>query len=206
MILSEMETALLARLGVTSTDAFFTTAVRVDLLNEGLQVVSVEADWPWLQAVTTFATVAGTQSYTPPAEWAMTRVLSIDGYRPMEWRSLAEVRGTATTSRDMPAYFNVSAESILLAPVPAATYTVTHDYMVAEAPLVSSGDEPLMPAQFHYAIVAKAAELAHLRQRDNVRAAAQLAEYMSWLVRMRKTLRRSSAPKRVRSYGAGGIV
>jgi hypothetical protein len=191
-----------ARCGISDGDAFFADSDVDDMVNEALQVISSEADWPWLQAATTFSTVSGTQGYTPPSDWSVTRVLSIDGYKPLEWRSLPEIRGVETTFTSRPTAFTTNAETILLAPVPDGAYTVRHDYSVSESDLVSDTDEPLLPAQFHFAVVAKAAELMHLRQRDTQRAAAQMTEYTTWLTRMRRHMARSSAPKRVRSYGA----
>jgi hypothetical protein len=195
---AEIVHAVRYRLGNPTNEPFFTDPVLNSLVNEALQVVAAEDDWPWLQATTTFSTVSGTQTYTPPADWTRTKGLVIDGYAPIEWRTLAEIRAAGTTERQFPTYFTTFAEDILLAPVPDSAYTVRHDYYVSEAELSADTDTPVLPAQFHFAVVAKAVELGHLRQRDTQRAEPAQAEYRSWLDRMRKHMSRSKAPKRVR--------
>lgn len=195
---ADFRVAVRYRLGNPTNEPFFTDPVLNSLVNEALQVVTAEEDWPWLQAATTFSTVAGTQGYSPPDDWARTKGLIIDGNTALEWRSLAEVREIPTTATDTPQFFTVFAEEILLAPVPADAYTVKHDYFVSETVLDADTDTPLMPSQFHFAVVAKAVELGHLRQRDNQRAESAAGEYNTWLIRMRKHLSRTSAPKRIR--------
>src|SRR5688572_2366993 len=92
-----MLTAVRTRIGNPSTDGFYTDAQLGDLTNESLQIYTTEADWPWLQATTTFTTSDGTATYSPPAEWMKTRMLTIDGYDPMAERSLGEIREVALT-------------------------------------------------------------------------------------------------------------
>jgi hypothetical protein len=211
--LTELRAAVRTRIGVPTADSFYPDATLTDLVNEALAAVSAEADWPWLQASTTFATVAGTATYTPPADWDRTRALTIDGYDAMDYRTLPEIREYLSTIRGVPRVYTVSGEDLLLRPTPDSTYTVAHDYIVTEAPLVLDADTPLMPAQFHYSIVAFAVHLAHARNNEigsyrgavTGAAAAALAQYAQWLTRMHKHRRRSSGPMRVR-VRAGGIL
>lgn len=198
MQLSELRTAVRTRLGVPSTDGFYTDAQLTDLVNEALQVISTERDWPWLSTSETITTVSGTATDSPPAGWMKTRSLCIDGYDPMEQRSLLEIRGVPTTDRGMPTIYDISGDVLIFRPVPDGVYSIIHDYFKVEPSLTADADTPLMPTQFHYSIVAKASELAHLRQRDNTRAGAQLAEYNAWLGRMLDNRRRTSAPTRIR--------
>jgi hypothetical protein len=198
MQLSELRTAVRTRLGNPATDGFFSDANLTDLVNEALQAISTERDWPWLTTSTTFPTVAGTAAYTPTAGWMRTLVLCIDGYQPIEERQLAEIRSMPTADRGMPRYYAVTGDQIVLRDVPDGVYTITHDYVKVEPALTSDANTPLMPSQFHYSIVAKAAELASIRQRDAVRAGEQLAEYNAWVNRMLDNQRRTRAPKRIR--------
>lgn len=196
--LTTMRTAVRTRLGNPSTDGFFSDAQLTDLVNEALQVISAEADWPWQEATTTFSTAAGTNTYTPPTDWIQTRALVIDGYDAMEYRTLAEIREYLTTSQDVPTAYTVSGETLLLRPTPDGVYTVRHDYVKSEPALANDTDAPLMPNQWRYSIVAFACHLAHMRQGDTGRAAGALAEYASWKQRMLRQRRRSSGPMRVR--------
>lgn len=186
---------------MTDSDAFFADVQVDDLINEALAAISVEEDWPWLGASTTFSTVSGTQSYTPPSDWARTKSLCIDGYSPMEWRPLADIREAADSTSnfvDVPRFYTVWAEELLLGPKPGGAYTVRHDYIVSETALVADTDEPLMPAAFHYSIVAFAAHLASYRDGNLQRGAACLADYAAWKARMLGQRRRQSGPVRVR--------
>lgn len=197
--LTDMDTAVRTRLGNPSTDGFFSTAQVTDLVNEALLTIGTEADWPWLQSVgTAITTVAGTATYSiSDTGYTSTRGLCIDGSDPLEERQLAELRGMPTTDRGQPAFFAIAGSTIHLRPVPDAVYTIVHDIVTSEVALSGSGT-PALPAAYYYAVVAKATELAHLRQRDTARAQAALAEYNAWMQRMRDNLHRTKAPKRIR--------
>jgi len=205
MNLAQLNDAVRTRIGVPAGDAFYTDQVLTDLVNESLQVISTEYDWPWLDASTTFDLVNGTATYTPPADWMRTRSLCIDGFDAMEYRSLIELREWPTTIVDVPRYYHINVEQITLRPVPGAVWTVTHDYVKVEPTLVDSTDTPLMPSQFHYAIVAYAVHLAYLRSGDVQRATAAVADYQGWLRRMSDARRRQTSPLRVRVRPGGEL-
>lgn len=204
MTYEELQDSVRVRLGTPSSDNFFTSDVLGSLVNEALSAISTETDWPWLDATTTFATVTGTQTYTPPADWIRTKSLIItspdQSYETLQWRSLQEIReyGTATTEQGYPCRYTVYAEQILLAPVPGAAYTVRHDYIKQEPELQANTDTPIMPEQFHYSIVQHAVYLAHLRQGDLARANAAMQAYQGWLKRMEGHDKRVTVPLRVR--------
>jgi hypothetical protein len=202
---AQLREAVRTRIGVPPNDSYFTDVVLSDLVNEALQAITAEADWPWLELDTTFTTVAGTDTYTPPADWTDTRVLGIDGQDAMEWRPLAEILEEPTTHRGMPSRYTVSGEKLILRPVPDGAYTVRHHYVKNEQTLVTDADVPLMPTQFRYAVAALAAHLALMRSGDTARAASQLAEFQGWLKRMMQQRRRSRGPLRVR-VRAGQVI
>lgn len=205
MNLEQLQDAVRVRLGVPSSDTFYTQPVLTDLVNEAVQAISSEADWPWLQTSTSFSTSSGTGTYTPPADWVETRALCIDGYDAMEYRTIAEIREYPTTVTDVPSVYTVSGDAILLRPVPGGTYTVTHDYVKNEQTLVTPADVPLMPTQFRYSIVHMACHLAFLRSGDVNRATAALADYNGWKQRMLRQRRRSGGPIRIRVRPGGGF-
>lgn len=205
MDLGTLRTALRNRVGVSDYDGFFTDARLTDLINEAIQVVSSEEDWPWLQTTETIATVNGTQAYAPAADWLRTKALIIDGYDAMQWRSLQEIREYGSDYLGLPVVYTVYGDQILFGPTPGAAYSVTHDYIKQEPELAVSDDEPIMPSQFHGAILAQAAHLASLRAGDMSRVQAFGSEYSTWLNRMRDHRRRSSSPLRVRVRPGSGI-
>ena len=194
------------RLGVPASDTFYTAERLGDLTNEALQAISTEFDWPWLEASTTFSTAIGTATYTPPADWMRTRGLCIDGSDAMEYRSLIELREVPTTTTGEPGFYHINTELITLRPIPSSVQTVIHDYVKIEPALANPTDTPLMPAQFHYAIVAYAVHLGHMRQGDVQRATAALGDYTSWLRRMTDNRRRQTGGVRVRVRPGGGFA
>lgn len=193
-----MRNAVRTRLGVPAGDTFYTDEVLTDLVNEALQAVASDADWPWLTVSTSFPTVAGTGSYTPPADWTETRVLCIDGSDPIEWRSLAEIRQYPATSTGVPQIYYASANELILRPIPSSVMTVQHDYVKNEQTLVTDADVPLMPTQFRYSVVHMALHLAFLRAGDVQRATAAISDYAGWKTRMLRQRRRSAGPIRIR--------
>lgn len=206
MNLEQLRGAVRTRIGVPESDTFFTAPVLTDLVNEALQAISAESEWPWLETSTTFATVNGTATYTPPADWVATRSLCIDGFDAMEWRSLTEIREWPTSIVDVPRYFNVNAEVLTLRPVPGAVNTVIHDYFKNEQTLVTDADVPLMPSSYHYSVVAYACHLAYLRSGDVQRATAALADYQGWNKRMNERRQRQTGGLRVRVRPGGGFA
>lgn len=205
MNLSQLRDAVRVRLGVPGGDTFYTDTTLNDLINESLQAIASEADWPWLQTSTTFDTVAGDGAYDPPADWIETRSLCIDDFNAIEWRSLPEIREYPTSITDVPEAYTVSGDELLLRPVPAGVYTVQHDYLRMEQTLVTDSDVPFMPTQWRYSIVAFATHLAYLRSGDVQRATAALADYQAWTKRMRMQRRRSKGPIRVRVRPGGEL-
>jgi hypothetical protein len=83
-----------------------------------------------------------------------------------------------TTDRGVPAYFCIINLTLHLRPVPDGVYSIVHDIVKSEA-VLSGSTAPLLPTPYYFAVVAKATELGHLRQRDTTRAAAERAEYLS---------------------------
>lgn len=205
MNLAQLSDSVRVRLGTPAGDTFFTDPVLADLVNEALLAISTETDWPWLQTSSTIPTVNGTAAYTLAAGVRNTRALTIDGYDPLEWRTLAEIRSIPTTVTGQPTMYTVTQEQILVRPVPAGVYTLVHDYSTVEPVLSGPTSTPVMPSEFHYAIVALACHLAHLRGGDVNRAGAAMADYQGWLKRMVSQRRRSSGPIRVRVRPGGEL-
>ncbi len=201
-----MLTAVRTRLGNPATDGFYSDAQIGDMVNEGLQVVASEADWPWQRATTTFSTVSGTATYDPTAAsgWMKTRALCINGYDSMQERHLQEIREWDTATTGVPIYWCLDNELINLRPVPNAVFTVIHDYMKIEPELTSTA-EPLMPAQFRWSIVEYATYLALLRAGNSAGAGGAKAAFDTWLSKMADHRRRTSGTRRIRVRPGSGL-
>ena len=133
-------------------------------------------DWEWLRQSASFNTIDGQATYTPTqcgitagtfGKWARDTfrnyitaggvntetTMSYMGYE--DWRQLYEL-GANRDSRNRPVQMTITpSKSIALAPYPSSGYTVTGDYYTAPVILALDADTPLMPTQFHMAIVWK---------------------------------------------------
>lgn len=196
MTLTEMRTAVRTRLGNPSTDGFFSDAQLTDLINEALQAISSEDDWPWLQTSENIALTSGDGSYPPAANWIRTKQLYITNFEPLVQISLAEIN--EITTQGQPEYFHIYDEEIVVRPIPTVSATLIHQYIRSETALSGDSDTPVMPTMFHYAIVAFACYLAHLRQQRNELAQLELRAYQDWYRRMISFRRRSQLPIRPR--------
>lgn len=200
MILEQLRDAVRVRLGTPESESFYLSQPLDDLINEALSTISAEGDWAWLQTTETISTVAGTRFYTPATNWQTTKALSIQEYDAMIYLSLQEIRNWPDATRDVPMFYTVYQNQLYLAPTPSAVYQLRHDYLRTEPLLRDNTDTPLMPGVYHYAIIACAVHLSHLRSGDLPRAQAAQAEYASWLKRMegQKIKTTSSLKVRVR--------
>lgn len=196
--LEQLRDAVRIRLGVPAADAFYSDPTVDNLINEALNAVATEVDWPWLEATETISTVAGTAAYTPAANWTRTKALTINQYDSLLLRSLQEIREIDSTVQGLPLYYCVAAEQIILRPVPDAVYAIIHDYYKIEPALVTNTDTPLMPAPYHSAIVEYAVYLAALRSGEQARMQAAQQGYANWLRRILDNRRRSRSTMRVR--------
>src|SRR5213595_114407 len=99
-------TTLLARVrnraSVLANDTGLPNATLLDLINEALQDLSIESDWPWLQKIQTLTATPGSRSITPGVggDWAFTRALveTATGY-PLTQRQPIELFEVISTGR-----------------------------------------------------------------------------------------------------------
>ena len=130
-----------------------------------------------MRASASFVTVAGQATYTPVqcgvtagtfGQWlrdtfrSYTTATGITSESPLGymayagWRDVYEL-GAQRNTRAQPTVISITpAKSIALGPYPSAGYTITGDYYTAPVVLALDADTPLLPAQFHMAIVWKA--------------------------------------------------
>lgn len=203
----DLESAVRYRLGVPTGDSFNTDTVIDELLGEALYAVSAEAQWPWLQGSATITTAAGTASYAVPADWYRTRTLVIDTKGPsLELRQIRDIDDVYSTDRGLPCWYTIEGDQVVLRPTPDGVYSITHRYQKVEPALTAdsgAGSTPLMPAQYHHAIVQYAVWQSFLRANQGARAQAAFVAYQGWLKRMHDDRRRTSASPRIRVRPGG---
>lgn len=207
--LEQLRDSVRTRIGLPSADAFYTDPVVNDLVNEAIQQISLEADWPWLQASATLTTVLNQQAYTPPVAtghlWLRTRgITPTDDSNSLDWKPLLQIRNLGTISGD-PQVYCISGEQIVLGPRPGSVRTYTHDYIRQEPVLFQNEAQPLLPVPFRPAIVHLAAAMAHLRQNAVERYDMEMRSYNAALKRMMDNRRRSTAPAQVRIRPGTGL-
>jgi len=173
MNLTSLIEATRTRLGLPSSDAFFTDQVVTDLVNAGLQYISSRHDFPWLEASESLSTVAATETIaTGVAAQRTIALYDTTGIQLtyMPYHELVRIPANATSNTLR--FFGMRGSSLIIRPVPLGSVSgaLTHVYRSAEPRLLTGSDTPLMPQQFHDAIADKAAELGMLRQGDNTGA------------------------------------
>lgn len=189
-------TALIAgvqeRLGVPSTDSMFTSGVCTNLINSALHMNEMDADWPWLETSETIAPVNGQENYTPNANWLRTLELQWGDYPPLTKVDIRDLRAIGSPA-GRPQFYAVYGDQLRVRPVPTGTTpTMTHLYIRTQPDLSSGSDSPLMPANFHYAIVELAAYLGFRRIHQLPEAGGAQAAYQEWLKRMLARVERVS--------------
>lgn len=214
MNLGQLRTAVRERCGVLATDQMAGDTAMLTLINEAIHLLELEAvnGWRWNRRQTTFPTVAGDGGYnlsdaeTNTASVIVTKVLDLwvsptssSGLYRMKRLSREEVNTVwrADGVNNFPQVWAIEGNTIQLGPIPNDAYTITMTYQRGEDDLAADGDEPLMPARYHGAIVEKAAELLLRRIGDLPRAQIANASVKEWITRIRRTHR---------LYGGGGRV
>ena len=191
-----LRAAVRSALGADATDPFFKNAVVDDKINEAVQFIATDRDWPWLEATTTITTVSGTAGYSLPTDWARTQTVAVNGRqaRPM---SIEDYRQAESTDGLTPYRYCIYASQILLHPTPGEVFTVRHDYIKTEPSLSGDNDEPLIPDRFSYAVVARACGQLSNRGNDG-RIPTFARDYDMWRLRMLDELNKHRGPSRVR--------
>lgn len=215
MDLAQLRTAVYARLGTDPTDGMNDPTTIDGFINDALNELSNERDWPWLQTIETIETTSGVDTYTPGSfntqvplpVWSVTDDLSrnSDG-RTLERQSRTELDDRwATDYMAEPAEWSIYAEKLVFRPIPDGVYAITHRYYRTELTLVADTDTPLMPVEFHPAIAELATYITLRRDRNDPRAQGAFSAYETWVTKMEKRKRRYKTPGRVR-VRPGGFV
>lgn len=200
MRLQQLREKVRNRAGVASGDQFITPQVLDDAINQAVFQIDAENRWPWLEATQTVTLVAGTDTYALPTNFDATRsvVLNIAGQASITLYEVAPTVALAqdTASTGRPEGFSISQGSIILIPTPDSNgaYTLTHLYYRTSSELVGDDDQPLIPDQFHPAIVAAAASLIASREDKRAMKDACDVDVAQWVRRMRGSLRQSTGP------------
>ena len=185
MNLAQLREKVRLRMGVTQDDPLISAASIDSAVNDAVAGIAEERDWPWLLTSTTFVTVAGTGSYTPPVGWAKTFSLQTADSFLLEQVQIMEIEQAYAdpSDRGVPCVYAEAGGELLLRPVPDNAYTVTHRYYRDEPTLTDNDSEPLLPDGLALAAVEGACALLFRRSGDMQSAEACRSEYERWLKR-----------------------
>ena len=143
-------------------------------LNDEYRAVAGLRRWQWLQGEATFATVAGTSSYTPGAlrNLDSVRVADAQGneqymeYKPINFVLDKLHRFNQLTDRGAPRYWTWFQQKVYLYPIPDAVYTVQYEFVSNITAMASAGDTTLMPEAYDEILVWGAAARGFVRQNN----------------------------------------
>lgn len=184
---SELRQAVFDRLAIktdgasptpNSLDPLITNTFVNTALNQALNRVSMERDWWWLAhtATLTFDTTYGQSSL--PSDFMRANQLvindSVAEFLPFE--TYLDPLIDATTYG-----WTIYGSTVKITPIPSSSQSGTLYYFRSEPALSSDANSPLMPAAYHYIIVAYAAHLCAARRQDEQRATLYLQEYNNYL-------------------------
>jgi hypothetical protein len=204
--LVDIRTSLRNRMGVPTSDDFFTNAVLTDAINLALATVEEEHLWPWAERVDPAAVVtAGTGVVAKPVNWRATRAMFTTLGDELDLVSVTDLLAYGSTPSGTPEVWADVGSGIQVAPVPGTALNLVHVYYVSPALLVNDIDTPDLPSSFTGAVLAKAAELLSAREDDSGARAAHQDDYQKWVARMQRSQRRSTGPLRVRVRPGGWI-
>jgi len=174
-------------------DGMLTDDVLNGLLNNGLNRISTDHDWPYLLTSATVA-VDTTGSGPLPSGFARARDVVANGARAMQatFRELLDPIGRSNSF-----VWTIVGSTLRLDPAPTATLNVTLWYFQQEPLLADDTDTPLMPSDDHPAIVYFAAQLAWLSRGDQQRAQTWYAQYEQAMKGMQDELYQTYGPRSV---------
>lgn len=190
-----------SRLGVPMSDQMFTDDILEDNINLAVETIEAEQRWPWQEHVEEVTIDPVEPDIELGATWRATRGVYVvtDNGATVELSlvspsDLLSVNGTQSA----PDVWAPVGNRIMVRPLPSGTVTLLHYFYTQPEWLRGDDAEPAIPDQYAGAIVAKAAELLSVREDDRAAAAGHSADYEAWIDRMRRDVRRSTTPVRVR--------
>ena len=184
------------RIGVPPHDEFFKDTVLDSNLNLAIAAIESEYRWPWSERMETVTTDADGE-FDAPTNWRATRALVANGCDLLEIPIYDLTVKFKDVAMAQPTHYAVTNGRFRVRPITGAM-ELDHIYYVSPALLASDSDVPAIPVEHIGTLVAKAAQLCAIREDDRPSADSHLGEYMQGLARMRKDVRGTTRPVRIR--------
>lgn len=197
-----------SRLGVPQGDQLFPDDQLDDHINLAIETVEAEQRWPWHEHVEQVTIDQDNPDIELGSNWRATRSLHLDTGEELALVSPTDVLSWYVSQSDvtgLPQVWAPVGNAVLVRPLPNGPVTLTHFFYTQPTWLRGDDAVPAIPDQFDGAIVAKAAELLSVREDDRAAAITHLTDYERWIDRMRRDVRRSTTPVRVRVRPGGWL-
>jgi hypothetical protein len=192
------------RLGIPVSDDFITDSVLDDHVNLAVQVIEGEYHWPWSDVVDTVTVTATSPDIPLPVGYRATRAI-VDGQNELAAVAPADLLAWNDATGQAPLVWCPISDAITVRPIVQTDTALLHYWYRQPVWLRDDLDRPAIPDQFTGAIVAKAAELLSSREGAGADATRHGSEYSEWMTRMRRDVRRTTAPTRVRVRPGGWL-
>lgn len=192
------------RLGVPISDDFFGDPVLDDHINLAVQAIEGEYHWPWSDAVDVVTISSDEPDFPQPDGYRATRAI-FDGENELYAVSPGDLMSYVTVTGELSRVWCPIGNVIAVRPIVNRTRDLKHFWYRQPTWLDDDRDIPTIPSQFMGAIIAKAAELLSSREGAGADASRHSSEYNEWLTRMRRDVRRTTMPTRVRVRPGGWI-
>lgn len=199
--LATLRSLVRLRLGVPTSDDFFTDSVVTTLINAAIATIENEQRWPWMERFND-TSIDATGSLLMPQFWRATRAVIVNGIE-LELTTPTDI--LADSSTGAPTAYAEVGSGITVRPIPPAGTTATHIWYAFPTTLVVDSDFASVPDGYSEAIVCKAAELGSAREDDSSARQLHAADYGRWIDRMRRDVRRSVHPIKVRVRPGGWV-
>lgn len=166
----------------------YTTRVKA-WINEAQSRIARTVEVRELFTTSTVATVAGTVSYTLPADFIRINGLT-NGTYGLELRPIIDIdallaENMGTTNSGSPSYYSLGPSGLYLSPCPDAVYSLTMTYYKNPVALSANGDISTLPVNYHDLMVSYALSKAYRSEDDPQQSQFYYAEYARDLAQMR---------------------
>lgn len=202
--LAVLQGLLVDRVAAGVADSSWTAAKQTQQINAAIRQVTLETDWPWLQAEATLTTAKDVPAYPVPANWLRTIRLTetLTGNR-LHLTPIGQV--DSSTSTGTPSRFAVWGNSLHLSPTPTEALAYKHRYTRTENTLSLSTDTPLIPVEFEEGVIEYASYLALRFLRESPRAQESMAGYKAWRDRAVDNMRQARGTMGVQHRPGGWL-
>lgn len=193
---AELITLIRDRAELDTNHSALTDTVLLRWINQGLNRLSLIADWPWLRATeTNSSAIAGTEQLTLPTGWLRTILLThVDTAEPLGRAHLKMIRRILPSQQGRPQVYAADGSRVFIRPVPNAAFSFVHDYVRSEPALGSTSASPLLPDAYNQMLIEWVAAKAFQKDRKTDKAQDAKADFFAAVKDARDNINQGREP------------